>query len=68
MEIDANANKALDDWKVKVELRAKVSSDTFEKDDTEQLMTALDLKKNLKYIVFTIQSEAPLVVICQLLP
>ena len=57
-EIDANANKALDD-QVKVKLSAKESSDTFEiVDYTGQLMTVLDRKKILKFIVFTIQSEA----------
>ena len=41
-----------------MELSAKESLDTFEIDYTEQLMISR-LKKNLKYIVFTIQSEAP---------
>ena len=67
-EIDANANKALDD-QVKVKLSAKESSDTFEiVDYTGQLMTALERKKILNSLFLPYSLRQPLVMICQLHP
>ena len=54
-DLDPSINKALDNQQVKVELSSKDSlSETFEIDYSEQLQTALDFEKNLKFIIFTI--------------
>ena len=45
-----------------MELSAKESSDTFEIDYTEQLMTALDFENNLKYIVLPYSLRHPFIV------
>ena len=52
-ELDPSVNKALDRQQVKVQRSSKDSpTDTFEIEYTEQLKTALDFEKNLKFIIF----------------
>ena len=59
-DLDPSINKALDNQQVKVELSSKDSlSETFEIDYSEQLQTALDFEKNLKFIIFTILAPKP---------